>query len=984
MKAEATSTCQTCGTRIPAGLDFCPVCALLLAGGHDSAPAKALNSVSASERDSAETKPSSIVRRLENYEVMLDQDGKPIELGRGAMGITYKAFDVDLRFPVTLKVISEKYVGDESARLRFLREARAAAKVRHPNVASVFHLGRSGGEYFYAMEFVQGETLESLIKRSGRMEGKRALEIASQVAGGLEAVHEQKLVHRDIKPTNIIVSLKDDGRLTAKIIDLGLAKGFSEPGSQSAISTPGGFAGTPAFTSPEQFAGLSLDIRSDLYSLGVTLWEMLAGRAPFRGAPTEVMHQHQHGPLPLEELKGLPQPLLVLLDVLLEKDPAQRIQGPAELIQAIQLVTAAIDARRGVTPQKLRTISGQRPVAFQKARKFPERVKALFISSRVRLLAWLVAGLLIAGMVILAVNGFFRIKHRAAEPSATPSVLIKAPEKSIAVLPFESLSENKGDTYFADGVQNEILSRLAKLSQLKVISRTSVMAYKTPSNRDVHAIAAALGVAHVVEGTVQRDGNRVRITAELIDARTDETLWSESYQRDLTDIFAIQSEIAQTVASKLSARLSPEEQKSIGARPTTNLEAYDLYLQAKELVENFYPQSGGDILKASKLLEEATRKDPKFTLAYCLAATAHDDLYAFWFDKTPERRALADAAVDEALRLEPDSPDAHLALAYHLYASYRNYERASVQIALAQRALPNSSDALFVTALIDFRLGRWEEAINALEKAYGLDPRNPNVSHTLGWNYLNLRHFREAEQFEFIDRSFLELIRTGDLTKYNAEQEKTRAEQERQLDSKRGKDDPAAGWDFVDRSNLFWSALDVRDWTCASRILAKNPDEDLWRMAWGPFPIPHGCGEIYLAAFQGKHPTLEGRFKAAREELARRVLAYPDEVLLLGVLGEVDALLGRKQEAIEEATRAVRLRPISQDAPEGACILGSLALVYTWTNEPDLAFQELAILIKSPPRLPLSRELFASHPDFDPIRKDPRFDKLVAQIPRYQ
>jgi serine/threonine protein kinase/Flp pilus assembly protein TadD len=985
VKAEATSTCQACGARVPAGLDFCPVCALLRAGGNDSAPSEALNPVSDSQSNSAETETASTVRRFENYEVMLDQDGQPIELGRGAMGITYKGFDTDLRFPVTLKVISEKYVGDESARLRFLREARAAAKVRHPNVASVFHLGRSGGEYFYAMEFVEGETLESLMKRSGQLAIKMALEITSQIAAGLEAIHEQKLVHRDIKPTNIMVRLKDEGRVTAKIIDLGLAKGVSEPGSQSAISTPGAFAGTPEFASPEQFAGLGLDIRSDLYSVGVTLWEMLVGQAPYRGSPTEVMYQHQHGPLPLEQLRGLPRPVVVLLEVLLDKDPAQRIQSPAELLKATQLVTAAIDSGRSLTAQDLRAISSLQLTALQKIEKFSERLKALFTTSRVRLLAWTLLALLIAGLVFLTVNVFFGVRRLATESPVTPPASIKAPDKSIAVLPFESLSENKSDTYFAAGVQDEILSKLAKLSQLKVISRTSVMAYRPPSNRDVRSIGTALGVAHLVEGTVQRDGNRVRITTELIDARTDETLWSESYQRDLTDIFAIQSEIAQTVASKLSTRLSPEEQKSIGARPTTNLEAYDLYLQAKELVENFYTQSGSDILKASKLLEEATRKDPKFTLAYCLAATAHDDLYAFWIDKTPERRALADAAVDEALRLEPDSPDAHLALAYHLYASYRNYERASVQIALAQRALPNSSDALFVTALIDFRLGRWEDAINALEKAYGLDPRNPSISHTLGWNYLFLRHFREAEQFAWvIDPPFLELLRTGDLTKWNAEQEKTRAEQERQPASKRGKDEWAAFWDSLGHSYLFFSALDARDWTGASRILAKNPDEDLWLGDWEHVPIPRACGEIYLAAFQGKHPMLEGRFKAAREELARRVLAYPDDVLLLGILGEVDALLGRKQEAIEEATRAARLRPISQDAPEGAQILGSLAMVYTWTNEPDLAFQELAILIKTPPLLPLSRELFASLPQFDPIRKDPRFDKLVAQIPRYQ
>ena len=531
-------TCAACGTKFSSTSEkgFCPVCALLRAAGRDSALADALDPVSGSERGSAEREPGSSVGRFENYEMMLDQDGKPIELGRGAMGITYKALDVDLRFPVVLKVIGKKYVGDESARLRFLREARAAARVRHPNVASVFRLAKSSGEYFYAMEFVEGETLESLIQHRGRLEVSLALEIASQVAAGLSAVYEQNLVHRDIKPSNIMARLREDGQVTAKIIDLGLAKGVGEPGSESAISAAGAFAGTPQFASPEQFAGLGLDIRSDLYSLGVTLWEMLAGQAPFRGSPTELMYQHQHGPLPVEQLKGLPQPVVVLLEVLLEKDPTQRIQSPAELLKAIPLVTAAINAGRSVTPQELRAIFGQRPARLQKS--FPGTVKALVISSRVRLLAWLLAAPLIAGAVILAVNGIFRV-NQPVELSVAPSVSSKAPENSIAVLPFESLSEDRGDAYFADGVQDEILSKLARLSQLKVISRTSVMAYRPPNNRDVRSIGAALGVAHLVEGTVQRDHNLVRITTQLVDARTDETLWSESYQRDLTDIFTM-------------------------------------------------------------------------------------------------------------------------------------------------------------------------------------------------------------------------------------------------------------------------------------------------------------------------------------------------------------------------------------------------------------------------------------------------------------
>ena len=294
----------------------------------------------------------SVARRFQQYEVVVGEDGRLVELGHGAMGVTYKAFDIDLRCPVTLKVISEKYLGDEAARLRFLREARAAASVRHPNVASVFHLGRSGENYFYAMEFVEGETLENLIKRSGCLEVKLALEIATQVAAGLAAVHKKGLVHRDIKPSNIMVNFDDEGAVNAKIIDLGLAKAINEPGSQTVISIPGGFAGTPEFASPEQFAGVGADIRSDLYSLGVALWEMMTGHVLFRGSPAEVMYQHQHTPLPLEQLASVPQPIVSLIEVLLDKDPKRRFQTPAELLKAMPTVTGAIDEGLTITYQR--------------------------------------------------------------------------------------------------------------------------------------------------------------------------------------------------------------------------------------------------------------------------------------------------------------------------------------------------------------------------------------------------------------------------------------------------------------------------------------------------------------------------------------------------------------------------------------------------------------------------------------------------------
>src|SRR5262249_50029712 len=278
-------TCAACGTKFSATREgkLCPVCALRRAVGDISALDEALYPSTGSEPSSEEAEPGSLVHRFENYELMLDENGNPIELGRGSMGVTYKAFDVDLRCPVTLKVINERYLSDESARLRFFREARAAASVRHPNVAWVLHLGRTGQNYFYAMEFVEGDTLEHLIKRSDRLDVKLALEIATQVAAGLAAVHEQHLVHRDIKPTNIMVRLKEEGGVTAKVIDLGLAKTLDESASEAGISSPGAFAGTPEFASPEQFAGVGVNIRSDLYSLGVTLWVMVTGQTPFRG-----------------------------------------------------------------------------------------------------------------------------------------------------------------------------------------------------------------------------------------------------------------------------------------------------------------------------------------------------------------------------------------------------------------------------------------------------------------------------------------------------------------------------------------------------------------------------------------------------------------------------------------------------------------------------------------------------------------------------
>ncbi|MBV8353294.1 MAG: protein kinase [Verrucomicrobia bacterium] len=371
MKTKRRRTCPSCGNHFSGVLEFCPVCMVrkaidLGAESGRASPEKTVKPV-----------PEVTVQRFGHYELVRSKEGTPVELGRGGMGVTYKAFDADLRYPVTLKVISERFLSDESVRLRFLREARAAASIRHPNVASVFHLGRTGEHYFYAMEFVEGETLESLIKRSGHLQFKPALEIATQVAAGLAAVHKQKLVHRDIKPSNIMVRFEDDGAVTAKIIDLGLAKSLTESGSTSAISISGGFAGTPEFASPEQFVGVGVDIRSDLYSLGAMLWKAVTGDVVFTGSPSELMYQHQHASLPLKKLGEVPQPVAVLLETLLEKDPARRFQNPVELLDAMSKITAAIEAGRTITRQSLQKTPALQSSAVTrrpKARLGPKKV----------------------------------------------------------------------------------------------------------------------------------------------------------------------------------------------------------------------------------------------------------------------------------------------------------------------------------------------------------------------------------------------------------------------------------------------------------------------------------------------------------------------------------------------------------------------------------------------------------------------------------
>jgi TolB-like protein len=594
-------------------------------------------------------------------------------------------------------------------------------------------------------------------------------------------------------------------------------------------------------------------------------------------------------------------------------------------------------------------------------------------------------------MVMRAAKARRNIKHQdirlnlldRSSPRQEKSTAIRVPNRSIAVLPFSSLSDDKGDTYFADGVQDEILSNLAKVSQLKVISRTSVMTFRPGDNRNLRSIAESLGVANVVEGTVRRDGKRVRLTIRLVDARKDKALWADSYERDLTDIFAIQSEIAQQVASRLRAQLSPEERKDIEEKPTENLDAYDLYLQAKQLYNSIprilpgrrlfpFHRMKETLTKAINLLEQATRKDPQFALAYCLIANAQDTLYVNRIDYTPERRALGDAALNEAMRLRPDLPEVHLVLAYHL--NYlRDFERARVQLAIAARSLPNNSDVLTLTAVIDEIQGHWEKATAGLERAATLDPRDPDVLNTLGSNYVCLRRYRDIERILdrlidlYPDQPVLQLVKANCAFEENADVKAARAACEAVPPSVKG--DPSVAGICV------YISMCARDFAAAEEILNESPDKEI--VFLGAY-VPRQIYTLWVEFLRGNHPSME-HFGAAREQLYRKVEADPTNPYLVAALSYADMALGHKEESIQEGQRATEMWPISEDALHGPTFALDLAALYGFADQSDAAFQQLNVLIKMPSES-LHYGYLKTHPDWDPLRKDPRFEKLLAQL----
>jgi serine/threonine protein kinase/Tfp pilus assembly protein PilF len=885
-------------------------------------------------------------RRFQHYEVALSADGVTLgELGRGAMGITYQAVDTNLGSLVALKVISTRYSADPKARERFWREARAAAQLRHPNVATVFHFGETpAGQCFYAMELVEGETLEARVRRDGPLSVPLALDVAEQVARALIAAEAHGLVHRDLKPSNLMVVANDADyadALTVKVIDFGLAKAVAAAQSASAHIQPG-FSGTPGFASPEQIttdpAAAIPDARSDIYSLGATLWYLLSGKTPFAGPTLKELREQQFRQLPTEQLVAakVPAPLVALLRSMLAPNPAERPQSARELMAELRRYREVIEAR----PRRRRLLQ-------------------------------------LAALVLLAVSGvgltsYFWYRHsiqeRASSTSAAP------PEKSIAVLPFENLSNDRDDEYFADGVQDDILTKLANVASLKVISRTSVMQYR--GNRNMRDIGNALRVSHVLEGSVRKTGAWLHINAQLIDTRSDTHVWAKQYDSDLKDLFAIQSEIAQKVAEQLHAKISPSEKLVIERPPTADLTAFDLYSRAKTLLlmTSYSTNARQNLLRAADLLTQAVTRDPSYFQAYCLLAYAHDQLYFFGDEHTPQRLAMADSAVQSAFRLRPDAGESHLVRAGHLYRGYLDYNGALADLEVARQSLPNEPRVFELKGYIERRQDKQEQALHSLERAIDLDPRNIHTLQQLAMSYEALRRYAGEESV--LDRALAVEPDDVDTKMARAFVELDWKANPRPLhqliDSVRTTSSDAAQ---SIANHWLWCALAERDAAAAKNALIALGETGL-NDDVVQFSRPFVAGVI--ARMSKEEAKARSAFVVARAEQEKIVQAQPNYAPGLCVLGLIDAALGRKEEALREGRRAVELLPMERDAYRGNSMMAYLAVIAAWVGEKNLACEKLAAVIRRPSRLTYGQlKLF---PFWDPLRGDPRFERIVAAL----
>jgi len=857
------------------------------------------------------------------------------EIGRGGQGIVFRAWQKSLNRTVAVKIIGIGQLTTSVHLKRLRREAAAAAKLNHPGIVPVYEVGERDGTYYFSMRFVEGDCLDETIYR-GLLSVRQAAELMAKVARIVHFAHEHGILHRDVKPGNILLDSNGEPHLT----DFGLARlvehGSTVTGSQEVM-------GTPSYMAPEQAVGnnAGLSAATDVYGLGAVLYELLTGHPPFVGETTyDTIHQL----LDLEPRqprlwnRKVDRDLSAVCLKCLEKNPRYRYSSALALAE---------DLERWLRQQP---VHAKHRGFFTYARKWVQRNRTI-------------AALILVSVVLAASLSLMIWEHES----------VRRIPAGIAVLPFENLSDKKEDAFYADGVQDDVLTKLAKIADLKVISRTSVMGYR--GKRDVRQIGRALGVSHVVEGTARRSGNKVHVNVQLVDTRTDTGVWADGYDRDLKDAFAIPTQIAQRVAERLRVKVSTAEKVAIEHKPTDDLAAFDLYTQAKNLLlTSFSSAARANLLDAADLLNQAVARDPSFFEAYCDLVHTHGLLYFFGLDHTPERLALAEAAAQAAFRLRPDAGEAHLARAENLYHGDLNYDGALAELDIALQSLPNDSRIFSVKGYIQRRQGRWEDSTRNLERAIDLDPRNFFLLQQIALSYGVQRRY--PEEIAVLNRALA--IEPGD------------------VDTKvalaavqfHWKADPRLLHQTIDSVRATNpSALPsvANDWlSCAlaedDLVAARNALD-----AFGETPLTDYAVHLNRRFMEGVIARMSNdvekawtAFVAARAEQEKIVEAQPNYGPALCVLGLIDAGLGRKDDALREGRRAVELLPVEKDAINGPLMIEYLAMIAAWVGDKDLACEQLTNAIR--PASPISYGQLKLLPFWDPLRGDRRFEKIVSSL----
>jgi serine/threonine protein kinase/Tfp pilus assembly protein PilF len=880
--------------------------------------------------------PASDLRRLGNYELLE-------EIGRGGMGVIYRARQRHSRRIVALKRVLSYHAESRETLARFRREAEAASSLDHPNILPIYEVGETEqGIPYFSMKYAAGGSLAE-IAPALRDDPRRIVLLLAKVTHAVEYAHQQGILHRDLKPGNILLDVRGEPLVS----DFGLAKWLDTSTDLTRTLT---IFGTPGYIAPEQARSSrsQLTPAADVYSLGAILFDLLTGRPPFLGEHAlAVIQQASEKPAPKlrSVAPALDRDLETICAKCLEREPAARYRSAGDL---------AIDLERWLQGRSILARPVLLPVRTWRWSKRNPTLSAATIAA-----------------LVFAAAAIFLLFSRKIPPA---TALLP---KSIAVLPFENLSD-KENIYFTQGIQDEILTDLAAIADLKVISRTSVMQYEPRISHDARAIGQALGVNYLIEGSVQRASGKVRVNAQLINARNDAHVWAHTYDGDLADAFAIQSQIAKAIANSLEAKLSPREKAAIEQAPTIDLAAFDLYSHAKALnLSITYTGAHRQVLlQATDLLSQAVARDPSFFQAHCQLVDAHTELYLLGIDRSPERLALAQKELDAAFRLQPDAGEAHLARAVYLYRVNLDYDGALRELQSARETLPNSPGVFELTGYIRRRQGYWEDSVQNLERSLELDPRNIRTLYQIAISYYGLRRY--SEMIAVMDRVLAikpddvqtQVSRAAIELDWKADTRPTH----QVIDSIR-KNNPAELPTIAD--TWLMAALAERNPTDAEAALAALGDGN-FGTNW--VELNHRFAEGLVARMTKNDARAHAAFTAARVEQEKVVKARPDFGPAWCGLGLIDAGLGRKEEALREGRHAIELLPMAKDSVNGAHMIEFFGVIAAWVGEKELACEQLEKTTRGPGGWIATYGQLKLSPVWDALRGDPRFEKIVASL----